>query len=1319
MFSPSARSLATPGPPIADDVSCFSGLSTPRSTAPASLNAASLAAAAQTPLESLRSLLAQHFGLLYPHLSVLADASYAEFEDNFRLFVFDNEALRRLDQPKRYGARTVWSSAADYGHATVLIEGPAGVGKSSLFKLMARGQLTSLTVDDEAQLVHASQAAARGRSNSRSRAGSIPPAAGTMSSGALPTPGGPSAGSGASFASPPPREPGVPDGAAVARDSPPPGSTMSGRQSTTSTHGPAGAGGSDVPDAVLGGPVGTGNGRLVVLVELRHLALQCASHRWEKITPTRLLDSALRGLAGGRGGGMRAVESLAGLKAAVLSRPIVWLLDGFDEVWNAASPALQSFFRTFVFPDDEDGSSRPAHALPDLGMEMVEDVVFVTCREDRAVINHPVLAERRHRSLLRLQMRRWRTPDAIAFIDRYFWRFAQAHPEVAAMASANAHAVLNANNQGDAMGVDNSSVSLLVGGGVPSTPGRTNARATVPQMSAHVDAVTARLQEPTMNAWHGVPIMCDILCFMATMDLAQLARVSAPTEVLRFALDAMYRRNVPQAVARWPWLQQNLQADMLGPTKEQVFSIARDKALRVYETGSNVVMLDVSLFNGKPTNVGEFVLAHTGWLHRRSDVTDMAGTGDRQTHWYFAHRCFLEYLAATSLSAGEPKQLDRWFQANITLNAGERMMLSLLCHEVSVRHLKKHRELILDAVHTSFLKNYSVYREKVIAVIQSRPTFQERERLWELTGALIAVEVCVLLNDDRIARPKKHLGVVPHVKNPTYFLLLVEPAARFGSLTVLRLVEKALEADKRYTSELASRALSQALAHAPPGALLMFSLDGGGHRLVIDHLMEQGAVINIVHACECGSTVAVRRALNAQHHAPATLAEALATSVDHGFEQGVEEVLQHLLRSAQSGVGTVHPLCRGLSIVLGRALVVGQLGCFHAAASILGDREYELVVCPRPRRSAGASASLAGDVSAGAVGEAVIDAGGDGAHLVRFDGTWPIEIAESELPHPFSDRHLTRLVEACPSLMNLDVRGLAGSTITDDSLASVAIHCAELHSLNVSHTKGAVSDLGLCAIFANRNGMVSVDLADTAGRVTDMALSALAATCGATLEVVDASDNPVGITDQGVSTLAQAATSLKHVSLRNTPITDDAIKVIALCCHDLRSLDIGSNFGRITDESLHLLAERCRGLTSLDVSDADGLVTDAGLRSVAEHCHVLRFLDVSGCQGSISDRGVVAVSQYARVLQALDVTGARITDQGMSALGARCKSLRSLRVSANGGMSDRGLRDVAAGCTGLSTLHVDGKGHTITRNGVKAVAARCVNLQSLFVSGVM
>jgi hypothetical protein len=1267
-LSPSSSSSPThpPPPPVTrpprslmefdDSVSPQS-----RSTIVSALSSKDIAAAAQTSDEALRTILTAHYKQLYPHLSVLAEASYACFEDNFALSVFEMADLRRLDLPKRYTASSVWSSASDYGHGTVIIEGPAGVGKSSLLKLMARGQLSRVTVDDEVHVrcaQHAAERAGRtppGPSPRTSRpATPMPPFAAHLTSAKA------SVGTSAYLAS--------------------------GAASATATHTPT----RDLFNmsvTLQQATAGSGSGRLVILVELRHLAMQCITHSWEKVTPARLLDSALRGLVGGAIG-VSSVETLAGLKAAILARPIVWLLDGFDEVFNVRNNAMQAFFRNFVFPDDVTGS-RPVHALPSTTGEAVgEDVVFVTCREDQAVVNHPVLASRRHKGILRLQLKRWRMPDMITFIDGYFNRFAAAHPEIL---SLSAQRGLN-----DALSDTYSNMNL--NDTISSRTLNMSYRTGNNGIDAYADAVTARLQEPTMNAWNGVPFMCDVLCFMATVDLPLLNRVTSPTEVLQFALDAMYRRNVPIAVSRWSWLANQ---DVLGPLRTQTFSVARDKALRVYETGSNVVLLDVSMFNGQPTNVSEFLLAQTGWLHRRSDVADGAGVGDRHTHWYFAHRCFLEYLAANSLATGEPKPLEAWMDAHVSLNAGERMMLSLLCHEISFRQLKKHRDVVLEAVHGAFLKNYNQHRDKVKDVLCGAPSYQERERLWELTGALIAVEVGALLVDDRVCVPKKHLGIIPHVKNPSYFALLLEPAARFGNLSMLKKVEAALSADGRNSTELASRALSQALAHAPPTALLAYSLDNGGHRAVIDHLLDQGGSVSIIHACECGSLVAVRRALNA-HHPPDIVIAALSTGVDHGFDDGIGLVLAHLERSAKSGVGTVHLLCRGLSVVLSRALVVGQLGCFHAAAQLLGDTRYELTLHQRARVSS-ASSMFDDPITPMAL---------------LAGAPWPLHVAQEDLPFTFSDRHLARLVEACPGMVSLDLQGLAGGAVSDDGLLAVALHCKHLKNMNISSTMGAITDRGLSAICQHIGGLENVDVSSTDGRISNVSLQALAASSHDTLRSIDVSRNPGGIDDRGLIALAAACHALQHVNMRDCPISDDAVKVIATQCPGLVTLDVGANGGRVTDESLHLLAERCSLLMSLDVGDAEGNVTDAGLRSVAEHCTGLRFLNAGGSKRTITDGGVMLVARCCRDLMHLDVSGAVVTDHALNALGHGCRTLRSLRLTAHPGITDKGVKAVAMGCLGLEQLHVEGKGHHITKPGLKSVAARCPNLHSLFVAGV-
>jgi hypothetical protein len=293
----------------------FAEFSAAPQQAPPQLSARDIAAAAETPIEALRALLAAHYSQLYPHISVLGDASYAHFEDNFFLAVMESDTARRLDLPKRYSATTMWAAPADYGFATVLVEGPAGVGKSSIMKMAARGQLTNMTVDDEVRVRSIARANRRHRATPQAGlAGDSSPSG----QGNINTPTPPGA---------------TPNGRTVVFAS---GSTSgayasaSRAASATPSQNRNGAGGAPLPSvACEWSPTpmpatsgafeagsGKGHGRLVVMVELRHLALQCISHGWEKITPARLLDSALRGLGGDAGGAIPPLPSRCARAAA-------------------------------------------------------------------------------------------------------------------------------------------------------------------------------------------------------------------------------------------------------------------------------------------------------------------------------------------------------------------------------------------------------------------------------------------------------------------------------------------------------------------------------------------------------------------------------------------------------------------------------------------------------------------------------------------------------------------------------------------------------------------------------------------------------------------------------------------------------------------------------------------------------------------------------------------------------------------------------------------------------------------------------------------
>ena len=60
-------------------------------------------------------------------------------------------------------------------------------------------------------------------------------------------------------------------------------------------------------------------------------------------------------------------------------------------------------------------------------------------------------------------------------------------------------------------------------------------------------------------------------------------------------------------------------------------------------------------------------------------------------------------------------------------------------------------------------------------------------------------------------------------------------------------------------------------------------------------------------------------------------------------------------------------------------------------------------------------------------------------------------------------------------------------------------------------------------------------------------------------------------------------------------VTDESLKLVALNCSELQSLDVSHTGGMVTDESIKLIVINCRDLQSVTFNNTEGKITDASL----------------------------------------------------------------------------------------------------------------------------
>jgi len=143
--------------------------------------------------------------------------------------------------------------------------------------------------------------------------------------------------------------------------------------------------------------------------------------------------------------------------------------------------------------------------------------------------------------------------------------------------------------------------------------------------------------------------------------------------------------------------------------------------------------------------------------------------------------------------------------------------------------------------------------------------------------------------------------------------------------------------------------------------------------------------------------------------------------------------------------------------------------------------------------------------------------------------------------------------------------------------------------------------------------------------------------------------------------------SLERVDLSHTQITDESIKLIALKCPQLSSLNLKGCL-HITDISLSLVAQYCKDLSHLIVADC-GQISDISIQLVAQETkHRLVLLDLNECT-RITDKSLGYLGYYCPNLSYLRLKNTSVTSAVLAKLLPRVR-LSELNVQGVAGIDD-------------------------------------------------
>lgn len=193
------------------------------------------------------------------------------------------------------------------------------------------------------------------------------------------------------------------------------------------------------------------------------------------------------------------------------------------------------------------------------------------------------------------------------------------------------------------------------------------------------------------------------------------------------------------------------------------------------------------------------------------------------------------------------------------------------------------------------------------------------------------------------------------------------------------------------------------------------------------------------------------------------------------------------------------------------------------------------------------------------------------------------------------------------------------STITDDAVAAIGVHCTGLRYLDIANCP-RIGDDGLMSI------------AFSCERLTS--LNAQGCEC---------------VSDAAIIELCYGCPLLRHLNMQWCPlVTDDSLEVIGEVCRNLESLWLTGTDGGITDWGVAEIARQCHQLKTLCIRDCSTL-TDSTACRIAMSCKQLAHFDVQGCV-KISDAPIIFAAIQCPMLRVVNIEGCwRVSSQMMHA----------------------------------------------------------------------
>ncbi|CAK9159411.1 unnamed protein product, partial [Ilex paraguariensis] len=288
-------------------------------------------------------------------------------------------------------------------------------------------------------------------------------------------------------------------------------------------------------------------------------------------------------------------------------------------------------------------------------------------------------------------------------------------------------------------------------------------------------------------------------------------------------------------------------------------------------------------------------------------------------------------------------------------------------------------------------------------------------------------------------------------------------------------------------------------------------------------------------------------------------------------------------------------------------------------------------------------------------------------------------------------------------------RSLEGKKATDIRLAAIAVGTASRGGLGKLSIRGSnsirgVTNLGLSAIADGCPSLRTLSLWNVPS-IGDEGLCNIARECHL-LEKLDLCQCPL-ISSKGVIAIAENCPNLTAITIEScSNIGNGSLQAVGRCCQKLHSITI-KDCPLVGDQGVAgLLSLTTSVLTKVKLQDLN--ITDFSLAVIGRYGKAITNLVLSKLQ-KVSQKGfwVMGNAQGLQKLVSLTITSCRgTTDVSLEAMGKGCPNLKQMSLRKCCFVSDKGLIAFARSAGSLESLQLE-ECNRITQSGILGALSNC------------